>query len=181
MNKFDSNIVETQNSQSELLQLCFHSTVRKLSLLYRATRDGFSADSFHLRCDGKAKTLTIVKSEHGNIFGGFTTKAWTSKDEWKSDPDAFIFSFINKENNPFKVPVFYGIRAILSGSNYGPTFGGGNDIYINSGSDTNRESYSDFGHTYKHPDYAYQTERAQSILAGSYEYKTLEIEVFNLL
>ena len=46
-------------------------------LLYRASRDGFEAESFHLKCDYKGPTVTVVKS--GNfIFGGFTEAAWRS-------------------------------------------------------------------------------------------------------
>ena len=32
-------------------------------LLYRASRDGFSANEFHKRCDGKKNTITLVKAE----------------------------------------------------------------------------------------------------------------------
>ena len=46
-------------------------------LLYRASRDGFAARPFHLRCDNKGPTVTIVKGSRGNIFGGFTEKSWT--------------------------------------------------------------------------------------------------------
>ena len=150
-----------------------------MNLIYRATRDGFSASSFHSRCDGQANTLTVVKSEHGNIFGGFTTKAWTSKNVWISDPEAFIFSFINKEDKPFKVLVSNGGQYAIAGdSKYGPRFGG--DIEIKSNSNTDRESFSYFSYHYKHSDYSSGTGRAAKILAGSVIYKTLEIEVFNL-
>ena len=46
-------------------------------LLLRASRDGFRASTFHSKCDSKGPTVTIVKSE-GNIFGGFTQRAWES-------------------------------------------------------------------------------------------------------
>ncbi|CAH3194605.1 unnamed protein product [Porites evermanni] len=46
-------------------------------LLYRASRDGFEAESFHLKCDYKGPTVTVVKT--GNfVFGGFTEAAWRS-------------------------------------------------------------------------------------------------------
>jgi hypothetical protein len=45
------------------------------------------------RCDGIANTITIIKSEHGNIFGGFTKKIW----DYFVDPKAFIFSKVNKK------------------------------------------------------------------------------------
>ena len=45
---------------------------KKLSLLYRGSRDGFEASDFHSHCGGKPNTFTIVRSKSGNIFGGFT-------------------------------------------------------------------------------------------------------------
>ncbi len=71
-----------------------------------------------------------------------------------------------------------GARAIFCHSVYGPTFGGGSDLYISSGSNSNQTSYSNFGNNYKHADYQYGTTKALSILAGSYNFQTLEIEVF---
>jgi hypothetical protein len=31
-------------------------------LIYKATRDGFSVDTFHKKCDGKGPTITIIQS-----------------------------------------------------------------------------------------------------------------------
>ncbi len=66
--------------------------------------------------------------------------------------------------------------AIYCDSTSGPTFG--HDIHVSSNSNSNQTSYSDFGHSYKHADYQNQTEKADSIFAGSYNFQTLEIEVF---
>ena len=46
-------------------------------LLFRTSRDGFAASTFHSKCDNKGPTVTVVKSGV-NIFGGFTEKGWTS-------------------------------------------------------------------------------------------------------
>ena len=68
---------------------------------YRATRDGFSGQNFHTKCDGVSNTLTMIKTTNGNIFGSFAEKAWTSGTS-VLDPKAFIISLINKENKPLK-------------------------------------------------------------------------------
>ena len=39
-------------------------------LLYRGSRDGFSASDFHDKCDEKPRTLTIIKTQSGDILGG---------------------------------------------------------------------------------------------------------------
>ncbi len=59
-----------------------------LSLIYRASRDGFEANKFHTKCDNKSKTLTIIKSTNGYVFGGLYGDV-------KNDPNSFIFSLIN--------------------------------------------------------------------------------------
>ena len=46
-------------------------------LLFRASRDGFAAQTFHSKCDNKGPTVTVVKSG-ANIFGGFTEISWTA-------------------------------------------------------------------------------------------------------
>ena len=62
-------------------------------LLFRASRDGFTASAFHSRCDNQGPTVTVVNS-HGNIFGGFTESAWAGK----TDNTAFdrIFSILKR-------------------------------------------------------------------------------------
>jgi len=148
-------------------------------LQYRATRDGFSGQNFHSKCDGIANTLTVIKSEHGNIFGGFTELAWDSTSRPLANPNAFIFSLVNKENKPFKVmsDFFTSFLAINCHPRYGPSFGN-YDISISCGSNSNRDSKSGFGHVYQHADYEHNSEKARSILAGSYCFQTVEIEVF---
>ena len=48
-----------------------------LRLLYRATRDGWSASDFHTRCDGRGPTITLVRCDHsGSTFGGFCSLPW---------------------------------------------------------------------------------------------------------
>ena len=51
----------------------------KWKLLYRASDDGYSAESFHECCDKKGPTLIVIKSSGGWIFGGYTTKSWSGK------------------------------------------------------------------------------------------------------
>ena len=45
----------------------------KMTLLYKATKDGDSSSAFHNKCDGKSPTLTLVKTTNGYRCGGFTS------------------------------------------------------------------------------------------------------------
>ena len=49
-----------------------------VELLYRASRDGWAASSFHSSCDNEGPTVTVIKS--GNyIFGGYSEGEWDGK------------------------------------------------------------------------------------------------------
>ena len=71
----------------------------------------------------------------------------------------------------------YPSYAVYRGSSYGPTFGGGHDIYIADNANNNTNSYTNFGSHYSAPS-GVQDER--QILAGSYKFTPDEVEVFYL-
>jgi hypothetical protein len=176
---FKSEILKGEQQSVELIELCEFSPNDKWSLLYRGTRDGFGSNDFHSRCDGYSNTLTILKARGSKfIFGGFTTVSWNSSRRWKSDPNAFLFSLTNKANHPVKMKIDPNEHesAIGCDSRYGPRFGG--SICIAKNANTSMDSYSNLGHTYKHPQYALGTDEASTFLAGSYRFQLDEIEVY---
>jgi hypothetical protein len=63
----ESLLINRENQY--LLQEWLPKDTKKLTLLFRATKDGFSASSFHAKCDNKGATLTVIKSG-SNVFGG---------------------------------------------------------------------------------------------------------------
>ena len=44
-----------------------HSSPRALSLLWRASRDGFAANEFHRRCDGQGATIVVVRRDGATL------------------------------------------------------------------------------------------------------------------
>ena len=76
--RLKSDILTDEEQQNLLLSwLPPHGDVRgrRLRLLFRASRDGFAANTFHEKCDNKGATIVLVQS--GNyVFGGFTEKSW---------------------------------------------------------------------------------------------------------
>ena len=48
------------------------------SLIFQASSDGKSAADFHRCCDNKGPTLVVIQSGE-YIFGGYTSKSWTSR------------------------------------------------------------------------------------------------------
>ena len=156
-----SEILKDLKQSIELIELCEFLPNDHWSLLYRGTRDGFGTYDFHSKCDGHSNTLTIFKArEKSYIFGGFTTVRWDSSSGWKSDPNAFIFSLINGENQPLKMNIDPNEHhnAIFCHSDDGPTFGEDICIYNNAdNANTTMNSCSFLGKCYSHPQYEEET------------------------
>ena len=125
------------------------------------SRDGWKADDFHSKCDGKGATLTLVRSEEGYVFGGYTAVPWTSaggtcvrvcvsvcthvcvSSVSKPDPHAFLFTLTNKAGLPAykakatKQPQY----AVYHSSGWLPAFGGP-DLVISSNAHTEAKSFT---------------------------------------
>jgi len=178
---FINSLILTRNEGISLTQMLNNLTEAKL--IYRASRDGFSASSFHSKCDNYSNTVTIIKTLSNSVFGGFTSATWTSNGYWTFDSNAFIFSLRRSGNsNKERFNVTQPTYAIYGHPSYGPTFGAGNDIYVSDSSNTNENSYSyNFGNSYQLPkNITSGSVEAQSYLAGSYRWKTTEIEVYQV-
>ena len=99
----------------------------KINKLYQATKDGGDPSIFHKKCDNHPNTLTLIKSAGNRRFGGFTQEIWNqTKEKWKNDENAFIFSLDKRKVYPYKKDG----RAIFCRETYGPCFGFGFDIGI---------------------------------------------------
>lgn len=55
----------TIQQENDLFKLCNLNSNGNWSLVYKATRDGFSSRDFHSKCDSKKNTLVIIKSTNG--------------------------------------------------------------------------------------------------------------------
>jgi hypothetical protein len=176
----NSQILISEQTFLQVIELCEFSPNDKWSLLYRGTRDGFGSSDFHLKCDGHSNTLTILKAKGSEfIFGGYTTIDWESSVQWKSDPNAFIFSLTNKDNTPLKMKINPNKHeyAIECHSSFGPTFGCF-EIRIANNSNTTMGSFSNLGDSYSHPQYERGTNEAETFLAGTEWFQLDEIEVY---
>ena len=96
---------------------------------------------------------------------------------YKNDPNALLFSLVNREDNPLLMKCIDPSKAIFCSPENLPVFGR-RDLVIRSNSNISNESYSNLGSSFKHPEHAYQSNEARSFLAGNYKFQTVEIEVF---
>ena len=141
-----NNVLINWNEETELFRYWINPNGQiKLSLIYKATIDSDFAKAFHEKCDSHAPTLTIIKTDKGIRFGGFTTETWNCDKECKEDDKAFLFNldikkkFDIRQNAPF---------AIYCKSNFGPTFGEGFDLYLCDNYMGLHGSYSNFPISY---------------------------------
>ena len=122
----ESNIIKTQNEKEKLFNF-LNKKIKSIELIYRGTRDGDSAETFHQKCDNKGPTLTICKEKNGIIFGGYTEANWDSeRRQAKNDKNAFIFSITNNK----KIESKNYETSIECNPIFGPIFGFGGDITI---------------------------------------------------
>ncbi|CAJ0635017.1 7957_t:CDS:2 [Entrophospora sp. SA101] len=97
-------------------------------LIYRASRDGYSAHSFHKKCDSKGACVIVSKilGEEADIIGGYNSVGWLeSNGTYSSCDDSFIFNF-NEDlsiKNLSRVLTYCSSKAIYQYSETGPTFG----------------------------------------------------------
>jgi len=101
-----SEIMGNQDSKfiTDWLNTIFTSGF-KFELIYRASRDGDR--TFHEFCDNKGPTLSIIRSENDQIFGGFSKNSWNcSGDFGDDDNDAFLYSLSTQTIYKCKVPMY---------------------------------------------------------------------------
>ena len=163
------------------MKLLEWSGYKKLELIYRATRDGTLSKKFHEKCDNQGPTITLIKNEKGNIFGGFSSVSWTCHGDYKQAPNSFLFTLSNIYGiNPtkFQLKDNNSSFAIYDNSSCGATFGGGNDLHINNDFFNNNDTYSYFPSSYED-----SIGKGKSIFTGDQNnkyFKIKEIEVFKL-
>ena len=101
------------------------------NLLYRGSRDGFSSDDFHSKCDNKGHTLVIIETDMGFV-GGYADAEW-GKEESQMDQKhacankSFLFALWLRVCSPgtwkSDLKSEDGICAISTHKDFGPVFG----------------------------------------------------------
>ena len=174
---FNGGTLLSEEHQKKLNEF-YGNRDQKWVLIYKATRDGFRAVDFHRCCNNQGPTMTIIQSQTGGyLFGGYIYVSWASRQSYAVDNNSpFLFTLTSPYGIP---PAKYQIArpeyAIHDLSGYGPTFGGGHDIYICDQSDTTTGSYSNFPHSYSD-----RTGNGNATFTGNKNFQTSDIEVYKL-
>ncbi|KAF2075728.1 hypothetical protein CYY_002971 [Polysphondylium violaceum] len=150
-------------------------------IIYRASNNGFSTQSFHSACDGKGPTITVIKTTDGCVFGGYNSQSWNSDRERYGDDKCFIFTLVNKHGiKPTKYfPPNNMTKYLLGGPqttyvigvpSFGPCFGSG-DIKVRGSNGT--QSFPD--------SYRDTTGKGESTLTPSKKFMIQDYEVYQCL
>ena len=181
---FINSTILTQELGDSLMNLIGVPLNSVATRVYQGSTHGFGAAHFHSKVDGINGTLSVIKSTNGSIFGGFTMMHWGLPATYYTDPSAYIFSLVNQMNFPslarnIKQPMMH---SVYTHPAYGPTFGGGHDMYVADQSNANMNSYTNFGNTYALNNLTLFNSWNQTIkstfLTGAYNFQTFEIEVY---
>ena len=149
-----------------------------LFLIFQASRDGFKASNFHEICDDKTKTFIIIKSNFGNIFGGYTNHPWKSypKGQYIKDDDAFLYSLTyHTKHKQIKNNEF----SLYLTKNYGPVFGKGYDLCVKDDCNKGFTNYCRLGNSYMGPA-GMDTVDNYNYFGGSEYFAIEEYEVFHI-
>ncbi|PKY60240.1 hypothetical protein RhiirA4_483731, partial [Rhizophagus irregularis] len=98
----------------------------EFKLIFRGSRNGFTAKTFHDICDNQSHTVTIIKVKDSNeILGGYNPIEWKSATVYAATLDSFIFSFDENQgiNNHILSRVWDEDFAVSNHTSRGPSFG----------------------------------------------------------
>ena len=149
----------------------------RLELLYRASRDGWAAQDFHSKCDGKGATITVIKCSGGFVFGGYADVPWNSHSWHIPSPKAFLFSLHGPSGLcPVKLPLLFQNRghALFCEGSVGPTFGNG-DLRVGHNANAGK-SYTALGCSYHLP----AGQSGRTFFTGAHKFKAAEVEVYQV-
>lgn len=131
---------------------------KSLNLLFRGSRDGFTAAEFHKKCDNIINTLVLVRTEYGKTIAGFTESPWNAVANnyvHGTNKKCFLLSLDLREK---MVPNEQSYLTYCH-PNYGPTFGKySHDLSIADQCNANRNSQANFPHCFNREggDYKYK-------------------------
>ncbi|XP_053392238.1 uncharacterized protein LOC128554931, partial [Mercenaria mercenaria] len=100
---------------------------KSFNLLYSASQN-IDVEEFHVKCDSKGPTVTLLHGKYNTLFGGYPSKNWTSTErQTKEDANAFLFY---KDKTQWAKCEFLPVKkckkhkAITCDALFCPTFGG---------------------------------------------------------
>ena len=166
-------IVKNENEKKFLIKEIekkLNSKVKSAKVIFSTNRDGDEPSAFHLKCDHKYNTLTLIEADNNRRFGGFANLPWSSADIYKDDQKCFLFSLDFMEVYQYKSDG----KGVHSNKEYGPSFGSAHDINIKKNSLSGKNCYTGQG--------SFNYNNKSAALSGVNDYVKLKIyEVIEII
>jgi len=132
-----------KDEEKKMISKWIHpNKIIRFNMIFCSDKDGDRSSQFHYYCDGIFPSITVVLDTSGRRFGGYTTQNWarnTIGSSYCRAPESFIFNLSNMQK--FELSNQINNNAIYRDNSYGPTFGGGHDLYIADQCKSNTNSY----------------------------------------
>lgn len=102
---------------------------------------GSTASTFHAAADNKGPPFSIMQSTENTgasaTVGGYNPQPWTADSNYNltpvvADRTAFLFNLTTGQKFAQRTSDMLGRYQTFNATTYGPTFGGGHDLYVNS-------------------------------------------------
>lgn len=120
-------------TQADALETRIGRGLQTFSLRYRSDVHGADSVVFHNRVDGLPRTLSVyrITSPVNALVSGYVDTPWTTSSEYTIVSAGASNAFMTRLDTLVHAgPIFQYQK--YNRSNYGPTFGGGHDIYIDA-------------------------------------------------
>jgi hypothetical protein len=172
---FPSSTLLSASNQTQLNSWA-NSPGQVWTLCYQKSVHGNSSSTFHSNCDSYSNTISVAELDSGVLMGGYSGGGWSGTG-WQSDSTNFLFSL----TRGYRIMAGTGPHGTMSyaqynSSNYGPTFGGGHDWYVNS---SMTGGHCNLGYTYACQSGSYGSTTCRNDFCGNYSSWTItEMEVW---
>ena len=85
-------------------------TESNVNVIFRASEHNFESSEFHLACDGHSNTITLIKSNFDNIFGGYTIISWPCKDRKEVDKHESFLFLLQSHDETQETPKIWNVK-----------------------------------------------------------------------
>ena len=187
---FDSVILKYPNDDEKIeflvKSLADIKPIKSLQLLFRGSKDGFKASTFHEKCDNIDDTVVIVRTdgETNNTVAGYSHYRWNEVNNNYVN-DAGKKTFLLQLNRREKFVPQNGNHLIYCSNSYGPIFGRGHDLCIWDDCNSNNNSSSFFPYTYNFegPNKIWRNQQSITDFSGATKgtFRVIDYEVFKVV
>ena len=156
-----------------------------MKMVYKATKDGDEASSFHQKTQEGTNYLILIKDSNNNRFGGYTSKNFNAERQFgidipteKKDEKAFLFSLTFNET--YDIMEGHEDCGVKGDYEVGPFFGKYGDIRIMD-SFLHELSYSNFPSSFWDTEQPFDEKNQYKLTSGKQSFQVVELEAYRIL